>query len=227
MAAAGRLDMLDAMSDTPFEAAHFERVDASPDPEFYAQPRLLAHIDEMAIAAVRQVYRELLPKRAAILDLMSSYLSHMPPELEWTRLSGLGLNEVELQQNAQLTDYVVHDLNAERRLPFQDGDFDAAVVTVSVQYLTRPIETFREVARILRPGAPFALTYSNRMFPTKAVRIWRELSDRDHANLIGAYCRNAGGFGAPQAADRTLPGTGHHDPLFAVWAYRSGEVARD
>jgi SAM-dependent methyltransferase len=226
MATVAGVDMLDAMSDSPFDAEHFERVDASPDPEFYVQPRLLAHIDETAIAAVRQVYAELLPKRAAILDLMSSYLSHMPSELEWTRLCGLGLNEVELRENAQLTDYVVHDLNAEAQLPFGDGEFDAAVVTVSVQYMTQPVETFREVARTLRPGAPFVLTYSNRMFATKAVRVWRELNDRDHANLIGAYFRYAGGFGAPQAADRTLPGAGYHDPLFAVWAHRA-EDARD
>jgi SAM-dependent methyltransferase len=215
------------MPEPPFVPAHFDRVDASPDPEFYAQPRLLAHIDELAIAAVRQVYAELLPKRAAILDLMSSYLSHMPPELAWTRLCGLGLNEVELQRNGQLTDYVVHDLNAEPRLPFVDGEFDAAVVTVSVQYMTRPVETFREVARVLRAGSPFVLTYSNRMFPTKAVQIWRELNDRDHANLIGAYFRHAGGFDTPQAADRTLASDEYHDPLFAVWAYRTADVASD
>jgi SAM-dependent methyltransferase len=215
------------MPEPPFVPAHFDRVDASPDREFYAQPRLLAHIDELAIAAVRQVYAELLPKRAAILDLMSSYLSHMPPELGWTRLCGLGLNEVELQRNVQLTDYVVHDLNAEPRLPFGDGEFDAAVVTVSVQYMTRPVETFREVARVLRAGSPFVLTYSNRMFPTKAVQIWRELNDRDHANLIGAYFRHAGGFDTPQAADRTLASDEYHDPLFAVWAYRTDDVASD
>lgn len=212
------------MSKAPFEPQHFEREDPSPDAQFYVQPRLLAHIDEGAIAAVRQTYAELLPKRAAILDLMSSYYSHMPAELEWTRLCGLGLNAVELEQNAQLSDHAVHDLNAGTRLPFADGEFDAAVVTVSVQYLAQPVETFREVARILKAGAPFVVTYSNRMFPTKAVRIWRELGDRDRANLIGAYFRYAGGFDRAHAADRTPATPGYHDPLFAVWAHRADTV---
>ena len=118
---------------------------------------------------------------------MSSYRSHMPPELRWTRLAGLGMNEVELRENDQLTDYMVHDLNADPRMPYGDGEFDGAVVTVSVQYMTRPVEIFRDVRRVLKPGAPFIVTYSNRMFPTKAVRIWRALDDRERAALIATY----------------------------------------
>ncbi len=212
------------MAEASFKPEFFQREDESSDSDFYVHPRLLAHIDEHAIEAARTLYAELLPKHAAILDLMSSYLSHLPDSLEWTRLSGLGMNAVELERNGQLTDWVVHDLNANPRLSFDDAVFDAAVVTVSIQYLTRPIETFREVARVLKPGAPFVVTYSNRMFSTKAVRIWRELGDRDRAALIGAYFRDAGGFIDVRAADRTGPGTSYHDPLFAVWAYRSAEA---
>lgn len=211
------------MAEASFKPEFFQREDEASDSDFYLQPRLLAHIDEHAINAARALYAELLPKHAAVLDLMSSYLSHLPTELEWNRLCGLGMNAVELERNAQLTDWIVHDLNARPRLPFDDAVFDAAVVTVSIQYLTQPIKIFREVARVLKPDAPFVVTYSNRMFPTKAVRIWRELGDRDRAALIGAYFRDAGGFGDVRAADRTQPGTSYHDPLFAVWAYRSGE----
>jgi ubiquinone/menaquinone biosynthesis C-methylase UbiE len=126
------------------------------------------------------------------------------------------MNETELRENDQLTDYVVHDLNAEPRLPYADAEFDGAVVTVSVQYMVRPVEVFRDVGRVLKAGAPFIVTYSNRMFPTKAVRIWLALGDRDRAALLATYFRRAGGFGDVSAAD--LSGDGTHDPLFAVWA---------
>src|SRR5439155_8788277 len=110
-------------------------------------------IDDGAISAARQLYGELLPKDGAILDLMSSYRSHMPEDLKWTRLCGVGLNETELRENPQLTEYLVHDLNRDPRLPFGDQEFDGAVVTVSIQDMTKPIETFQEVRRVLRPGA--------------------------------------------------------------------------
>jgi SAM-dependent methyltransferase len=202
----------------------FARQDPSPDALFYVQPRLVAHIDDHAIAAVGRVYERLLPKHAAILDLMSSYLSHMPPSLEWTRLAGLGMNEVELRENAQLTDYVVHDLNADPRMPYADAEFDGAVVTVSVQYMTRPVEIFADFARVLKPGAPFVVTYSNRCFPTKAVRIWTALDARERAALIGTYFQRARAFGDVSAADAsgaTPDDAPPHDPLYAVWAHRT------
>jgi SAM-dependent methyltransferase len=149
---------------------------------------------------------------------MSSYRSHLPSDLALARVAGLGMNEVELRQNPQLTEFAVHDLNADPRLPYADAEFDAAVVTVSVQYMTRPLDTFREVARVLRPDAPFVVTYSNRLFPTKAVRIWATLNDRDRAGLIGAYFRNAGGFGEVTAEDRSIDSGSYNDPLYAVWA---------
>jgi SAM-dependent methyltransferase len=207
-------------SEQPFKPHFFARQDESADTLFYTEPRLVVHIDEYAIAAARAVYLDLLPKGGAILDLMSSWKSHMPPELDWTRLSGLGMNETELRENDQLTDYVVHDLNTDPRMPYADGEFDGAVVTVSVQYMTKPVEIFRDVGRVLKPGAPFVVTYSNRLFPTKAVRIWTALDERERASLIAAYFKYAGNFSDAQAADRSIESGGYNDPLYAVWAYR-------
>jgi SAM-dependent methyltransferase len=209
------------MTDSRLKPSFFEREDESDDSIFYAEPRLLVHIDEHAIESARRLYADLLPKHAALLDLMSSYRSHMPPELEWTRLAGLGMNDTELRENDQLTDYAVTDINADPQLPYGDAEFDGAVVTVSVQYMTRPVETFREVARVLKPGAPFIVTYSNRMFPTKAVRIWRALDDRERAALISVYFRESGGFGNVTIEDRSIDIGGYNDPLFAVWARRT------
>ena len=209
------------MTQSRLQPEFFAREDESSDPDFYAVPRLLVHIDDGAIEAARRLYSELLPQRSDLLDLMSSYRSHLDPSLRWRRLTGLGMNEVELRQNPQLTEHAVHDLNFDPQLPYPDESFDGAIVTVSVQYLTRPVDVFRDVARVLRPGAPFVLTYSNRMFPTKAVRIWRMLGDRDRATLIATYFKESGGFGEVQARDCTIAADGYNDPLFGVWAYRT------
>jgi SAM-dependent methyltransferase len=211
------------MTESPLKPHFFEREDESPDATFYWESRLVAHIDDHAVEAARSLYAEVLPPRGAILDLMSSYKSHMPPELAWTRLSGLGMNEEELRANEQLTDFVIHDLNNDPVLPFGDGEFDGAVVTVSVQYMTRPLETFGEVCRVLKQNAPFIVTYSNRMFPTKAVRIWRALDDRERAGLIASYFKYAGGFGEVTMQDRSIDSGGSNDPLFAVWARKLTE----
>ena len=210
----------EAMPELPYKPEFFRREDESPDSIFYVEPRLLVHIDDFAIAAAGDLYAELLPPQAAILDLMSSYRSHLPLALAPARLVGVGMNEVELRNNDQLTEHLVTDLNRDPALPFGDGEFDGAVVTVSVQYMTQPVEIFREVGRVLKPGAPFIVTYSNRMFPTKAVRIWRALDDHERAALIGTYFRHAACFGEVTAEDRTMADGPPHDPLLAVWAHR-------
>lgn len=205
----------------PLDPRNFRRIDESPDQLFYAFPRFTVHIDEHAIAAVTALYRELLPSGGAILDLMSSWRSHLPEDLPFARVVGLGLNAEEMADNPQLDEYIVHDLNAEPALPFPDASFDAAVVTVSVQYLTRPVDTFREVNRILRAGAPFILTYSNRCFPTKAIAAWLATDDRQHARIIATYFEQSGGWGEVVAADRS-PRLGYPtDPLYAVWARKA------
>jgi len=203
---------------SPFKPHFFDRQDESPDPLFYVEPRLLVHIDDAAIAAASALYGELFPRRGAILDLMSSWRSHLPESLRPSRVAGLGLNAEEMRQNPQLTEHVLHDLNADPRLPYGDAEFDAAVVTVSIQYLTRPIEVFRDVGRVLRPGAPFVVTYSNRAFWTKAVRIWQALDDAERAGLIATYFRHAGGFEGIEMRDCTPSSATYTDPLYAVWA---------
>jgi SAM-dependent methyltransferase len=196
----------------------FRRYDESPDAWFYRQPRLVTHIDDAAIAAVTQLYRELFPPGSAVLDLMSSWVSHLPPEIAYRRVIGLGLNQQELEANPRLDAWVVHDLNDEPRLPFADQEFDAAAVCVSIQYLIQPVAVLSDLARVLVPGAPLVVTFSNRCFPTKAVAIWQGLDDLGHAQLIVSYLRAAGGWTAIQALDRS-PGP-DSDPLFAVVARR-------
>lgn len=205
----------------PLDPRYFRRQDESPDTAFYTEPRLTVHIDDGAIAAATALYRELLPEGCAILDLMSSWRSHLPEEKRFMRVAGLGMNAVEMEANPQLTDSVVHDLNADPVLPYEDATFDGVVVTVSVQYMTRPIETFAEVNRVLRPGAPFVLTYSNRCFPTKAISAWLAVSDREHAGIIATYFRESGNWSEVHAQDRSPRHSGYGDPLYGVWAWKS------
>lgn len=139
----------------------FGRMDQAPDEEFYRTPRLVTHIDDRAIAAVTQLYREFFPAGGAVLDLMSSWISHLPPEIQYDRVVGLGMNETELRRNDRLDSYVIHNLNTNPRLPFEDAEFDGCGICVSIDYLTQPVEVLREVGRILKPGSPVVVTFSN------------------------------------------------------------------
>jgi len=200
---------------TSFPSGYFTRADGSPDERFYDVPRLVTHIDEGAIAAVTQLYREYFPAGGAILDLMSSWVSHLPPEVAYARVVGLGMNREELDANPRLTERVVHDLNRDPRFPFGDAEFGGAGICVSVQYLTAPVAVFRELGRVLGRGAPLVVTFSNRCFPTKAVTVWQALDDRGHAALVGRYFEEAGNWTDVEALDRSPRARGG-DPLYAV-----------
>ncbi|GAB4321442.1 MAG: class I SAM-dependent methyltransferase [Dehalococcoidia bacterium] len=205
------------VEENPLRPEHFLRVDEDDDAAFYAAPRLVTHIDDAAIEAATRFYRDLLPPGGRILDLMSSWISHLPDDVAFASVTGLGMNAVELSANPRLTRWTVHDLNADPILPYGDGEFDAAVVTVSVQYLVRPVEVFAEVGRVLNAGGPFAVLYSDRCFPTKAVAAWHALDLRGRAELIGLYFRLSGRFGPARAYDLS-PAPGQSDPLIAVVA---------
>ena len=196
-------------------AQYFERYDESADESFYNVPRLVTHIDDAAIAAVTQLYREFFPAGGVILDAMSSWISHLPPEVQYERVVGLGMNREELDVNPRLHERVVQNLNRTPTLPFEDATFDGAGICVSVQYLTDPVSVFREIGRVLRPGAPLIVTFSNRCFPAKAVAIWQALDDQDHMQLVRRYFEDAGNWDRIEVLDRS---SNHRrgDPLYAV-----------
>jgi hypothetical protein len=182
-------DQADALGLPPGALA---KLDGEEDEVFYEPARLVRHIDDGAIAALTEFYRAVLPAGGVLLDLMSSWVSHLPPEIAYAEVIGHGMNAEELGANPRLSRWFVQNLNRDPRLPLGDATVDAATICVSIQYLQRPVEVLREVARVLRPAAPLVIGFSNRCFWTKAVAIWRALDDAGHAELVELYLRHAG-----------------------------------
>jgi SAM-dependent methyltransferase len=211
----------------------FSRLDESDDIVFYARDRFVSHLDTVALATVEKIIGELVTEeRPVVLDLMAGWDSHLPADLQPDRVVGLGLNENELKNNPALTERLRRDLNRDPLLPFPAGTFDAVLNTVSVDYLTRPLEVFQEVNRVLKPGGVFIVLFSNRLFPQKAVKLWRESSEEERILLVQDFFKGAGGFeptrifvsrGKPRpAADRYSHLGIPSDPIYAVYADKEG-----
>ncbi|KAL9253004.1 hypothetical protein AKJ16_DCAP01802 [Drosera capensis] len=203
----------------PFKQEDFQRYDESPDTLFYESPRFVTHIDDYAIAALTKYYSKVFPPSntpgVSMLDMCSSWVSHFPAGYKQERVVGLGLNEEELKRNPVLTEYVVQDLNVKPLLQFEDRSFDVITNVVSVDYLTKPMEVFKEMCRVLKPGGLAVMSFSNRCFWTKAISIWTSTSDVEHAWIVGSYFHYAGGFEPPQAVDIS-PNPGFSDPMYIV-----------
>jgi len=193
----------------------FDRADETPDEHFYGVPRLVTHIDDATIEALRDYYRETLPAGGDILDLMSSWASHLPREMEFGRVAVLGMNAQELAANDRATETVVHDLNVDPTLPYRAASFDAVINAVSVQYLRNPVPVFASIRRVLRPGGISIVAMSHRCFPTKAVRAFHTLPPQGRFDLVSRYFELAGGFDRIEQVDRSPGGA---DPLWIVTA---------
>ena len=181
---------MEHLSELPSGA--FSKIDTEEDEIFYEPPRLVCHIDDSAIAAQTEFYRSTWPVGGVLLDLMSSWVSHLPPEVDYAEVIGHGMNATELAANPRLSRWFIQNLNREAALPQADGSIDAVMICVSIQYLQQPIAVLREIARVLRPGGPLIVSFSNRCFWTKAIAIWRALDDEGHARLVERYLRHAG-----------------------------------
>jgi SAM-dependent methyltransferase len=212
----------------------FSREDEAPDQIFYSTDRLVSHVDSYALARIESLIDQTITGvQPVVLDLMAGWDSHWPKHKKPLKMVGLGLNEKELKTNPSLTEYVIHDLNQNPLLPFPDDMFDVVLNTVSVDYLIRPVDIFREVNRILKPGGLFLVIFSNRFFPQKAVKIWRQSREEERLILVEDYFNLAGGFQSPRIRvskgglrpkedkyyKMGIPG----DPVYAVYAEKQRE----
>jgi FKBP-type peptidyl-prolyl cis-trans isomerase 2/SAM-dependent methyltransferase len=213
-----------------FNSEAFSRDDERPDSRFYSEPRYVQHIDDTAIEMVRNTYGRFLKNDMRVLDLMSSWKSHLPENLNFERLVGLGLNERELRKNSRIDESIVQDLNLNPELPLESNSFDAVVCTVSIEYLIDPLAVFAEVSRVLRPDGYFIVTFSNRWFPTKAIKIWQELHEFERMGMVLEYFLRSGEFkdfqtysirGLPRPHDdKYYPDLWYSDPIYAVWGQK-------
>jgi SAM-dependent methyltransferase len=194
------------------EDAHC-RIDEDPDDKFYKIPRFVTHIDTGAIDAVTELYRKHIPINADVLDLMSSWISHYPEDVNYQRVVGLGMNARELARNNQLDEWLVHDLNMQPELPFRTNEFDVCTICVSFDYLIQPITVLKEIGRVLKKNGTLVITYSNRVFETKATTAWLSLSEHDRKYLIRTYLQESGAFTDIDFLDCS-PVT--DDPLYAI-----------
>ena len=209
----------------------FSREDSESDERFYQHPRFVQHIDDTAIEIVKANYGRFVQDGMQVLDLMSSWQSHLPEGLKLDRLTGLGLNEKELRRNPFLSEVVVQDLNQSASLPFEKNSFDAVINTVSIEYLVDPLAVFREVLRVMRPGGIFLVAFSNRWFETKAVKVWKEIHEFERMGMVLELFMRTEGFtrlqtysmrGLPRPHnDPYYPERLYSDPMYMVWGQKS------
>lgn len=209
----------------------FRRKDDGADPIFYNQPRWVQHIDDTAIHVVGNVYNRMLKNGMRVLDLMSSWQSHIPSKLKLEKLTGLGLNREELNKNESLSDRVIHDLNADPILPFESNEYDAVTCSNSIEYLIHPEAVFNELARILRRNGLAIVLFSNRWFSPKVIQIWEELHEFERMGLVLEYFHKNGQFkdletysmrGLPRPRDdKYFPEKRYSDPIYAVWGRKA------
>lgn len=218
-----------AAGDTDFPASEpMARDDDRDDALFYQSPRRVDHLDAPARAALTALYRRMLRPGMRVLDLMASWHSHLPDDIPLV-VHGLGMNGDELDDNAKLTAHVVHDLNRAPMLPYPDRHFDAVLCALSIEYLVRPLAVAREVARVLVPGGTCVIAFSDRWFPSKAIRLWRELHAFERMGFVVDLLHRADAFEAfatESLSGLPAPSATHHrphaDPLFVVSARRRG-----
>jgi len=197
-----------------FPAKAFDKADRNSDTIFYAEPRFVTHIDDSAIEVVTRLYRAHIRPGSDVLDLMGSWVSHLPDDVAYASVVGHGMNAAELAENPVYTRHFVQNLNENSALPLEDGSFDAVICCVSIQYLQDPVAVLVEVHRILRPGGVVIISFSNRCFPTKAVAIWQSIRQGQHQELVELYLDRAG-FDDLESIVGVPPGLGV-DPLWAV-----------
>ncbi len=204
------------------------KLDDTDDKLFYDYPRFVTHVDEGFIQQLTDLYRDRLKPNTRILDMMSSWVSHLPEEMEFAHVEGHGMNEDELARNPRLNHYFVQNLNENPKLPLNDEDFDAVLNCVSVQYLQYPEGVFSEIHRILKPGGIAIISFSNRMFFQKAIAAWRDGTEASRVELVKSYFQSTPGFSPPEVIARQsgvpnflqMLGVGGGDPFYAVIAQR-------
>jgi hypothetical protein len=193
----------------PYNPSDFTRQDSKPDTNFYSSPRFVTHIDDAAIASLREYYASVLPTKGRILDFCSSWISHYPPEVESAakqgslQITGMGMNEAELAANDVLNaGRLLVDLNEDpdiaKALKSQNPSsepttkFNTSTCVVSIDYLTSPLALLKSLRSATAPNGTVHLVISNRCFPTKAISRWLRVDEDERLQMVGDFLHFAG-----------------------------------
>jgi SAM-dependent methyltransferase len=219
-----RLDQVE----TAFYADNpFQRENEADDCLFYESTRLVKHVDSIASDHISEIYSRFLNPGIKVLDLMSGSSSHLPEDMPSLEITGLGLNQAELDKNTALHHRVVHNLNQNPILPFENQQFDLVICSLSVEYLNQPQAVFKDIARILKPEAQLIITFSDRWLTQKVTRIWKMLYPFERMGLVTDFFKSTGRF--ENLATESIQGyyrpysdplykeRRDSDPIFAVW----------
>jgi SAM-dependent methyltransferase len=183
------------------------------------------YLPEEASEIIQQKLEPLLPPGGRILDLMTGAYSHIPPRIQSGRIVGLGLTEAALRQNSLLNEFIVHDVNANPRLPLPDHNFDAVTLVSGMAYVQQPVELLEDVARILRPGGLLAIVFGIVSFFDQTDAAWYSLDEDRRVDLVKAYLLKTGKYQQPRADWFKFPyqeygeRRAHEEPLWMVWAF--------
>tara|TARA_Y100001968_G_C19149994_1_gene615706 strand:- start:39 stop:692 length:654 start_codon:yes stop_codon:yes gene_type:complete len=201
-----------------------QKEDNKDDEIFYSNPRFVYHLDKSFRNRLTSLYSEYLKPNTILLDLMSSWVSHLPENITFKKVLGHGLNKIELAANKRLDEYWVQNFNKDQILPLEDSSVDYCTLVAGWQYLQYPELISSELKRIIKPNGQLIISFSNRAFWQKSPRIWVEGSSLDRANYISAILVSQGWNVPTRIVDENTQAklfgffNQQNDPFYAILA---------
>jgi len=198
--------------------------DISDDEIFYKQPRFVHHLSDSFRTRLTNLYSEYLLKHYIILDLMSSWVSHLPSNISYKKVIGHGMNEAELSSNERLDRFFVQNLNKKQNMPIEDSSVDVGLIVAGWQYLQYPEKVSLELSRVIKSDSLLIISFTNRAFWTKAPNIWTYSSEEKRIEYVTSVLTSNGWriekILNEKTQDKKLFGfySSESDPFFSVIA---------
>ena len=198
--------------------------DNSDDEIFYQQPRFVHHLSDSFRTRLTNLYSEYLLKHYIILDLMSSWVSHLPPNIRYKKVIGHGMNQAELSSNERLDRFFVQNLNKKQNMPIEDSSVDVGLIVAGWQYLQYPEKVSLELSRVIKSDSLLIISFTNRAFWTKAPNIWTYSSEEKRIEYVTSVLTSNGWriekILNEKTQDKKLFGfySSESDPFFSVIA---------
>ena len=158
--------------------------DICDDEIFYQQPRFVHHLSDSFRTRLTSLYSEYLLNHHIILDLMSSWVSHLPSNISYKKVIGHGMNEAELSSNERLDRFFVQNLNKKQNMPIEDSSIDVGLIVAGWQYLQYPEKVSLELSRVIKSDSLLIISFTNRAFWTKAPNIWTYSSEEKRIEYV-------------------------------------------